>query len=487
MLPLFALTTLAFGGTLVPKLNLILTLICRQRLADRAILDPTFQFCPVVLGADNPQCQTPEIQALSTRFNLYTNLVSGILSAVTSPKLGVLSDRYGRTKIIAATTACMALGEIVTIVAATWPDRVNVNWLLLGYLLDGLGGSFTAALALIHSYAADCTSPARRNEVFGYFHGALFTGIALGPLLAGYVIKATDSIVSIFYISFVSHLLFVLALAFVVPESLSRARRSMAQENHRKQKADGASWSWTQGLKSANLLEPLAILYPTGPGSSPALRMNLLVLATVDTVGFGVAVGSMTVVIYYLEYAFGWGNLESSIFVSVVNTVRVAVLVVLLPVATRLVRRWQGERHEARGGSDWFDLSIIRFGLLFDTIGYLGYATAPSGACFTMAGIITAVGSMASPVLQSVLTKHVPPDRIGQVLGATGLLHALARVVAPTVFNLIYSATVGRFTQTVFVVLVASYASAFLLSWVIRPHGKRLFLLSFEHRLSRLG
>ncbi|KAI9882897.1 MAG: ATP-dependent DNA helicase II subunit 1 [Watsoniomyces obsoletus] len=472
LLPLFAFTTLAFGGTLVPKLNLILTLICRQRLADRAILDPQFQFCPVVLGADNPQCQTPEIQALSARFNLYTNLVSGILSAITSPKLGVLSDRYGRTKIIAATTACMALGEVVTIVAATWPDRVNVNWLFLGYILDGVGGSFTAALALIHSYAADCTSPARRNEVFGYFHGALFTGIALGPLLAGYVIKATDSIVSIFYISFASHLLFVVGLAFVVPESLSRARRSMAQENHRKQKAEGASWSLTQTVKSANLLAPLSILYPTGPGSSPALRLNLLTLAAVDTVGFGVAVGAITVVVYYLEYAFGWGNFESSIYVSIINTTRVAVLVVLLPVVTRLVRRGhQGENRNARVGSDWFDLSIIRFGLFFDTIGYLGYVIAPSGSCFTAAGIVTAVGSMASPALASALTKHVPQDRIGQVLGATGLLHALSRVVAPTVFNLIYSATVGRFTQTVFVVLAACYAVAFLLSWLVRPHG----------------
>jgi len=51
-------------------------------------------------------------------------------------------------------------------------------------------------------------------------------------------------------------------------------------------------------------------------------------------------------------------------------------------------------------------------------------------------------------------------------------LHALARVVAPTVFNLIYALTVGKFTQTVFVCLAATFGVAFILSWFVKPHGK---------------
>jgi len=58
------------------------------------------------------------------------------------------------------------------------------------------------------------------------------------------------------------------------------------------------------------------------------------------------------------------------------------------------------------------------------------------------------------------------------VLGAMGLLHAGARVVAPIVFNLIYAKTVGGFAQTVFVCLGATFGLAFLISWFIRPHGK---------------
>lgn len=58
---------------------------------------------------------------------------------------------------------------------------------------------------------------------------------------------------------------------------------------------------------------------------------------------------------------------------------------------------------------------------------------------------MASMGGVGSPTLQSALTKHIPHDQIGQLLGATGLLHALARVVCPTIFNLIYAQTVGTY------------------------------------------
>lgn len=465
------LFTIAFGGAIVPKLNLVLTLICRQYLADKSLHEPGFQFMPVLFGADNPQCQIPEVQALVARFSLYCNLIPGVLSAITSPKLGALSDRYGRTKIIALTSLGLVFSEVLTILAATWPDRVSVYWLLVGQMLDGLCGSFIVAIALTHSYAADCTPPARRNEAFGYFHGALFTGIAVGPIVAGYLVEAVGSILSVFYIALLCHLIFLTVLVFVVPESLSRERQLTARAKHRAEKVEASPWSLARLRDGANVFVPLDILFPTGEGASRALRMNLVLLAAVDTIMFGVAMGSMSVVVYYSEFVFGWGNLQSSIFVSVVNTSRVVVLVILLPLLTRVVRGRRGRRVARNSGSDAVDLAIIRVAVLFDTLGYLGYTLAHTGTMFIMSGAVAAIGSMGSPTLQSALTKHVPPDRTGQLLGAVGLLHALARVVAPTIFNLIYEVTVGTTPQTVFVCLTATFGSAFLLSWFIRPHG----------------
>ncbi|KAI9810136.1 MAG: hypothetical protein M1827_006662 [Pycnora praestabilis] len=470
LLPPFLLFTLAFGGSMVPKLNLILTLICRQYLVDRAVNDPSYQFMPVIVGGENPQCRIPEVQSLVANFTLYANLLSGILCAFTSPVLGALSDRYGRKKIIIITTSGMLVGELITIIAASCPDTVSVYWLLLGYLSDGLAGSFIAAMALAHAYATDCTPPARRNVVFAYFHGALFTGIAVGPILAGYVVKWSGKLVTVFYLTLFAHFFFICFLLSVVPESLTKERQHAAREKYRIEREDTGDNSWIQSFKDANPFAPLAILYPTGEGSNTAVRANLLILSAVDTIMFGVAMGGMTVVIIYTNYMFGWETFESSKFVSIVNASRVCMLLIVLPLVTRLVRGRPGSIPQRNSGSDMLDLSIIRVAVFFDMMGYIGYAVARSGTVFILSGVLASLGGVGSPTLQAALTKHVPPDRTGRLLGATGLLHALARVVAPTFFNLLYSLTVGKFTQTVFVCLAATFGVAFVLSWFIRPH-----------------
>ena len=474
---------MAFGGVLVPKLNLILSLICKEYQEERTATDPTFHMLPVIAGSDNPQCQIPEVQALVSKFTLYGSLITGILSAIVSPKLGALSDRYGRKYLICFSAVGMLVNEVITIVVARCPESISVYWMLLGYACDGLGGSFIAAMALSFAYASDCTVPNKRNVAFGYYHGCLFAGIALGPLIAGYIVKATGDILSIFYLAVGASGIFFLWLVFVVPESLTKERQRIARKKLSRENADympGYGESATQNtftqivkfLQGSNLLAPLTILWPTEPGTNPQLRRNLFFLAAVDTTMFGIAMGSMTVVLLYSEYMFDWGNYETSMFLSSVNIGRVTVLLVLLPLATRLLRGPASKAVTKSSGCDNIDLGIIRLAVLFDVTGYVGYCTVRTGPLFVLSGIIASVGGMGSPTLSSALTKHVPPERTGQVLGAMGLLHAMGRVIAPIIFNLIYAKTVGGFTQTVFVCLAGSFGLAFIFSLFIRPHGE---------------
>lgn len=488
LLPAFLLYTTAFGGTFVPKINLILSLICKKYCAERAMDDPSLHVFPVMAGGENPQCQIPEVQALVSKFSLYSSLIAGILSAITSPPLGALSDRYGRVRMQCAVTTGALFSELITIVVATCPDTFSVNWMLLGAFLDGLSGSFTAAMAITYAYTSDCTHPEGRNVAFGYIHGCLFFGIALGPLFAGYIIKATGHILTIFYIAIGAHGTFILWLLLVVPESLTKERQQLAQKNAANEKIRRNSDTGVavfQGFKSSfsrfaltpllqvtKLFAPLSILWPTEPGTNPALRRNLICLAAVDTTMFGVAMGSMTIVLIYAEYAFGWGNFETSIYVSITNTSRVAVLVILLPLVTRLILGPASKRKKQASGCDSLDLGIIRLSVIFDLLGYVGFAIFRTGTLFTLSGVLASIGGMGSPTLSAAITKHVPPDRTGKVLGAMGFLHAAARVVAPTIFNLIYAKTVGKFTPTVFICLAATFLIAFVFSVFLRPNGK---------------
>lgn len=456
---------------MILKINLILLLICREYFCSQSLNDPTYlHLLPVLGGGDNPQCRIPEVQSLVSKFSLYGALISGILSAFISPKLGELSDRYGRTRTIAVTTLGMFVSETIFIIVATNPEVLSVNWVLLGYFFDGLGGSFIASMAISYAYASDCTPPERRNVVFGYYHACLFGGIALGPLFGAYIVEATGQPLSVFYIAIGVHCAFFLYLVLIVPDSLTKERQRIAREKSDFSSAEGTSLR--RFLKGSNLLAPLSILWPTEPGTHPAVRRNLFFLAAVDTTMFGVAMGSMTITIIYSEYMFGWGNFETNIFTSVVNICRVTVLIVILPIITRLVRGPANAQIRQKSGCDNFDLTIIRLAIFFDLMGYVGYATVRTGWLFIASGVLASLGGMGSPTLQSALTKHVPPDRTGQVLGAMGLLHAAARVVAPTIFNLIYAETVGKFTQTVFVCLASTFGLAMIFAWCIRPHGK---------------
>ena len=432
-------------------------------------------------------------------------IIGGSLSAVMAPKLGALSDRYGRKRLIVITSFGMFLTEIITILAAKYPDSVHYQWLLVGATFDGICGSFTASMALTHAYAADCTAPPKRAMAFGYFHACLFTGIAIGPLVAALLIKLSGELLTIFYVALAVHTVFIFFILFVVPESLSRKRQILAQEKYHlegqslrlldERHHGGYYGTLRVMIRKANILAPLKILWPTGPGSSSHLRANLILLSAVDTIIFGVAMGSVTVLVYYLGYQFGWDTTQSSEFVSIVNIVRVAALLIVLPSLNYLVRTRRANRQrresgfaipESNSGSDLLDLSIIRVAIGLEVLGYAGYAIARTGPLFVLSGILAACGGVGSPTLQSALTKHVPHDRVGQLLGATGLLHALARIVAPTIFNLIYAATVGTFPQAVFTVLTGCFGVAFLVSWFIRPNGKfqsRRYGLKYLHYL----
>jgi len=421
---------------------------------------------------------------------LTLTIIPGILSAIMAPKIGALSDRYGRKKFMTLSSTGLFLSEIVTILVADFPDTLHYKWLIVGSVFDGLSGSFTVGMALTHAYAADCTAPPKRAVAFGYFHACLFTGIALGPLLAAFLIRKTGEIITVFYVALGVHAFFILYVLFVMPESLTKKRQQLARMK-RVSVLEALSTSggntimgvdmWA--IQKLNILEPLKILWPTGPGTSTRLRMNLILLAAVDTIIFGIAMGAVTVVVLYIGFQFGWDSAQSSEFISLVNIVRVSCLVILLPLLNYLVRTRRANRErresgfataERNSGSDTLDLSIIRFAIFFELIGFTGYVVSRTGSLFVLSGILAAVGGLGSPTLQSALTKHVPHDKIGQVLGATGLLHALARVVAPLFFNLLYAATVDTLPQTVFVVLTACFGVAFIVSWFIKPHGMPL-------------
>ncbi|KEY71502.1 hypothetical protein S7711_03568 [Stachybotrys chartarum IBT 7711] len=487
----YLLFTLAFGSIIVPKLNLILDLVCQRYFADQTVIDPAFIFDPVLLGSDNPQCRIPEVQKLSARFFLIMNLCTGILSAVTIPKLGHLSDRYGRRRLMAFVSCGGLMGELITILAANFPNTVDYRWLVLGSIFDGVAGSFTAGSVLCQSYTSDCTPPSKRAVSLGYINACLFGGLAFGPLIAGYFVKWTGSLVSIFYVALGCHIFFIVFTGFVIPESLSKKRRAEALERYEKtREASPNSGSWRATIVDANPLTSLKILWPKGLGTSQPLRTNLVTLALIDTCIMGTSTAVGPIIILYTGYIFGWGTLETSRFVSIVSMVRVVILMGLFPLINYVGRTLPARRKQRAGititdknsGADSMDLWVLRAALASEIVGCVGYILARTPLYFVFAALLTSFGALGSATIQATVTKHVPAGRVGQVLGAIGFMHALLRICAPIFFNSLYAATVEGFPQAVFVLLGCLFFVAIVGSVLLKTNGK-LQLLQLEGNL----
>ncbi|OAA64294.1 major facilitator superfamily MFS-1 [Niveomyces insectorum RCEF 264] len=502
----YALFTLAFGGVMVPRLNLIISLVCRRYFADRD--HDGFHMLPVVPGADNPQCQIPAVQRSVATFSLIISVIVGTLSAFTAPRLGALSDRYGRKIIMVVSSSGGLVGEIITILAANYPDLIHYKWLIAASVVDGMAGSFTAGSVVSHSYTSDCTPPSKRAVSFGYMHACLFTGMAFGPLLAGYFVEWTGSLLSIFYVTFGCHVVFILYIILVLPESLSLRRQINAREKYakeqealdaafeqeRERERETAADARSDGspirallapvrlmiarVRRSNPLAPLKILLPKGAINARA-RRNLLVLASVDTLLISAAMSMGGVMLLYSEYQFHWGNFETSAFISLLSMVRVVVLMGIFPIINYFIRvrpaarrrRISGEAPvESNSGADKLDVWLIRSAVFSDVLGATGYVFVRTPALFVTCGIITAFGGLGSATIQSSLTKHVAPDRVGQLLGAIGLLHSISRIFAPLIFNGLYAATVGTFPQAIFVLVSFVFSVVFVLTFFIRPH-----------------
>ncbi|KAH6659237.1 major facilitator superfamily domain-containing protein [Truncatella angustata] len=497
----YFLFTLAFGGVIVPKLNLIVDLVCKNYFADESLKDPAFIFTPVVLGGENPQCKIPKVQKNVSIFTLTLSVLTGLLSALTAPKLGSLSDRYGRTRLITVASCGGIINEIITILAAKYPNYIDYHWLILGSFFDGITGSFTAGSILSSSYTSDCSPPSRRGVAIGYLHACLFTGLAFGPLLAGYFVKYTGSLLSIFYVTLGCHIVFIFFILLVTPESLSKKRQMLAREKHQNEQEvlaerlrvrlgnmgpkmasllSDSLGDWLPALVSANPLAPLKSLLPGGQANR-SFRRNMIILACLDAVILSAAMGSGTVTILYVEYMFNWGNFEASRFVSLISFIRVIVLLGVFPLVNwvfrirplRQQRRASGlSVPEKNNGADKVDIWMLRVAIASDLIGILGYVFARSDVLFVFCGVITAFGGLGGAVVQSTITKHVPAHRVGALLGAIGLLHGIGRVVAPLVFNGLYAATIETYPQAFLVLLATLFGLAFIGSIFVKPRRK---------------
>ncbi|KAH8728389.1 tetracycline-efflux transporter-like protein [Phaeosphaeriaceae sp. PMI808] len=490
LLPAFLLFNLSMGATSMPRMNVIISLICRNILAKDVPANsqgaPTgnHSASAIIIGEYNPQCSFKEVESTTAMFNLWGNLIAGVIAAIATPFWGKLSDEFGRVKPLAAATTVMLFSEALMVLVVKFPDVLSLSWVYLTFVLEGISGSFILIMALASSYAADCTKLEDRNLALGWFHGSMFFGMAAGPALGGFLGMSSgkSNPLLIFYTGFAMRVFGVLFLA-VVPESLQvhdKDRRPFLKQL-KQYVRESSQGPWSEMLKRVNPLHLLRILSPSSTHTDRSTQRNLLALASINTILFGAVMGAMNVMMLYSEFRFGWGNKESGIFLSTVNIFRTLATVVILPIVINFSRHYFGAkgssaRHtyshasseEVTGQVDSLDVFLLRTSILSDTIGYIGYALSPTGALFTVSGAIASLGAIGLATSEAIMTKLLPASQTGELLGALGFLQALARIIAPTVASLTYSWTAESIPQLVLWGIAVSFIVAGSLTFFLR-------------------
>lgn len=332
----------------------------------------------------------------AARYGGFLSFAYALMQFIFSPVLGGLSDRYGRRPVLLFSLFGFGIDYLFQGFAPT------IEWLFVGRILAGItGASFTTA----NAYIADISTPEKRAQNFGLVGAAFGVGFILGPALGGFLGRFGPRIP--FFVSAGLTLLNFVYGLFVLPESL-------APENRR-------PFNW----KRANPIGSLLNLkrYPVILGLVASLVLIYIA-------GFAVQ-GTWT---FYTMEKFKWD--EETVGLSLA-AIGLSFAIVQGGLSRIIIPKLGQERS-------------VYVGLLFSALGFLLFAFASqSWMMFAFLGVY-ALGGIAGPSVQGIISNQVLPSEQGEIQGALTSLTSVTSIAGPVIMTGLFSYFTGPTAPTYF-------------------------------------
>jgi DHA1 family tetracycline resistance protein-like MFS transporter len=307
--------------------------------------------------------------------------------------------------------------------APTW------KWLFVGRVVSGItGANITAA----NAYIADVSAPEERAKNFGLVGACFGVGFILGPALGG--LLGAYGLRVPFMAAAGLNLLNALYGFFVLPESLPK-------ENRR-------PFAWTR----ANPLASLQGLkrYPVVLGLTATIALERIAHDSLPSTW-----------VLYTTYRFNWSELNNGLSLALVGLMYA---IVSAGLSGTLVKKL-GERR------------AIVFGLMVGSTAFLVYGLATRGWILYAMIVVSSLGGIGMPALQSLITKLVSATEQGAVQGVISSIHAIAAIIGPLMATNLF----GYFTSSAAPVKLPG--AAFIASSVLVAIGAALAVRSLRVRL----
>ena len=298
-----------------------------------------------------------------------------------APIIGGLSDRFGRRPVLLITLFILGIDYAIM----AWAP--NLFWLFVGRILSGIMG---ASWAAANSCIADVAEPRERGKYFGILGGAGAGGFVIGPALGG-LLGNVD-----IRLPFIAAALLAIAGAllgyFLLKETLPQERRrgfTMARAN------------------------PLGTLIQ--------MARLPIVLGFLGVIFFSqlAAQSHQSVWAYHTRLVFGWDELQVGLSVGLFGVL----LVLVQGVMTGKVIARIGPK------------STIIAAYLISFPANLLFAFAPTGWVMIAGIVIGAVGGMAFPAMQQLMSAQVSEDAQGELQGAIASTMSITAIIGPPVLT----------------------------------------------------
>ncbi len=338
---------------------------------------------------------------------------------VATPVLGRLSDRVGRRPVLLLSFLGTLLGFVALgLATAVW-------MLFVARVLDGLSTVVSAAQA----YISDVTAPQERARGLGALGAAFGAGFIVGPAVGGSLSRFGFAVPA-----FAAAALAGLAgtlLYFFLPESLTPERRA--------ELVGTSASTFTLTFVRQSLRRPqVGALLEIRFFSGLAIALFQTIFSLYALLRFGATAQTVGFVLTY-----------------------VGVLVILVQ---GVAIGWLTARFDER--------RLVVGALPLLALGLLGWALAPSLAVVlvALAPLSLSFGTL-NTVVNSLLSKSVPQEQFGGILGISASVFSLAQFIAPTAGGLLLE-TLGTaspgLVAAAIVVLLTPFAYRQLLR---RPQG----------------
>ncbi|MGC9371109.1 MAG: MFS transporter [Paracoccaceae bacterium] len=309
-----------------------------------------------------------------------------VMQFLFGPLTGNLSDRYGRRPVLLVSMAVMAADYLVMALAG------SIWWLLAGRVVGGIASSTQSTAA---AFVADISAPGEKSARFGLVGAAFGVGFVLGPALGG-LLGQLGPRAPFYAAALLAGLNLVLGLV-VLPETVTdRTRRPFS-------------------LARAN---PLGAFHQMR--ALPGLG-RLFVLAFLYDFAFIVYPATWA---FFTQERFGWAPATVGLSLAAFGLSSAAVQGGLI----RPVLRRFGERRTVLAGLGFSLLSFV----ILSGIG--------NGTLALVLIPLAALGLMAPPALQGMMSHRVGDDAQGALQGAIASTRALATILSPLAMTATFSA-----------------------------------------------